>query len=80
MQKNPIKLSCNDCAHDAICKIAPNVASMLKSLFPEDTKPVCKPEDFANICTAFVPKSQLKEIEALKAAAAEELTAGVPRA
>jgi hypothetical protein len=34
---------------------------MLASLFPENgrVKPVCKPEDFANICNAFVPKSIL---------------------
>jgi hypothetical protein len=82
MQKNPIKLSCGDCGHANVCKIAPNVASMLTSLFPEDSKqkPVCAPEDFANICTAFIPKSQLAEVEQLKEAAAQELAAEAPTA
>ncbi|MDD2778442.1 MAG: hypothetical protein PHI16_06110 [Methanocellales archaeon] len=77
MQRKPIQLSCGDCGHSDICKIKPNVESMLASLFPENskTKPVCKPEDFANICTAFIPKSQLAEVEQLKEAAAQELAA-----
>jgi hypothetical protein len=71
MQKNPIKLSCGDCGHASVCKIFPNIENMLASLYPKDgkQKPVCQPEDFANICSAFVPKSQLTEVEQLKEAA-----------
>jgi hypothetical protein len=80
MQKNPIKLSCGDCGHASVCKIAPNVESMLASLFPKEgkLKAVCQPEDFANICGAFIPKSQLAEAEHLKEAAASELAAEAP--
>ncbi len=74
MQKSPIKLSCGDCGHASVCKIAPNVESMLASLFPKEgkLKAVCNPEDFANICGAFVPKSQLAEAEAIKEEASRQ--------
>ncbi|MDD2778031.1 MAG: hypothetical protein PHI16_03960 [Methanocellales archaeon] len=82
MQKNPIKLSCGDCGHASVCKILPNVESLIGSLFPKESKqkPVCQPEDFANICSAFIPKSSLAEAEQLKEAAASELAAEAPTA
>ena len=80
MQKKPIELSCCSCGHSGVCKIKPNFESMIASLFPENSKqkPICKPEDLANICNAHIPKSVVEEAEQLKKTAAAELTTEAP--
>jgi len=78
MHRKPIQLSCVDCGHCGVCKILPNVESLIGSLYPKESKqrPVCQPEDFANICGAFIPKSQLEEFHAATEIAAAAPTSG----
>ncbi len=75
MQANQIKLSCNNCGHSGVCRILPNVDSLIASLFPKESKrdPCCAPEDFANICNCYISKSLIGQAEQLEHEAKQEL-------
>lgn len=63
MNSQNLNLSCKGCGHLCVCKIYPNLQSLVQQLFPEGSVPAMKAEDAANICKQFIPQTVVELAE-----------------
>jgi hypothetical protein len=60
MNAQSLKFNCKNCGHLVVCKIYPNLQSLVQQLFPEGTQQTIAAENAANICKQFIPHTVIE--------------------